>query len=165
MNQPEPLPVSLDDNSDAIAMRAALSILQMQRQQSLRDIRDLDKLKTAAAQDPDGFIEHLKATNLSNSTRDSVDVDYDETTEDESEEPETSSKFPRFPSAQNVVRAPPVEWRKYGIVGEPLEKMHEVQRIYPGWTDNGTSVPPTQEPHRIATPYKPFTDRLNDKKK
>lgn len=156
---PQALPVSLDDNSDAIAMRAALSILQMQRQQSLRDIRDLDKMKTAAIEDPEAFVEHLKASKLSTNPRQGVDVDCDDGSENEAQNNDPSEpQFPRFPTAQNVVRAPPVEWTKYGIVGEPLDKMHEAQRRYPGGSQNS-------QPHQIAGPYKPFSDRLNDAKK
>jgi hypothetical protein len=167
IEQPDPLPVSLDENPDAIAMRAALSILQMQRQQSLRDMRDLEKLKKAAIKDPEGFVEHLKASKLTAAARDGVDVDYgDDEEEDEDGEDEpaqearkSESQFPRFPGPQNVVRAPPVEWSKYGIVGEPLDQMHEYQRRHPGATTYNT------QPHQIAGPYKPFTDRLNDTKK
>lgn len=165
IDQPEALPVSLDDNPDAIAMRAALSILQMQRQQSLRDIRDLDKMKTAAIEDPEAFVEHLKASKLSNGPRQGVDVDYADQSEEEGENSEPSDpQFPRFPSAQNVVRAPPVEWTKYGIVGEPLDKMHEAQRRYPGLANTpGASQNP--QPHQIAGPYKPFSDRLTEARK
>lgn len=161
---PEALPVSLDENPDAIALRAALSILQMQRQQSMRDMRDLEKMKKAAIKDPDGFVEHLKANKLSAAAREGVDVDYEDDEDDDEDEkvPEaqsSESKFPRFPTPQNVVRAPPVEWSKYGIVGEPLDQMHEFQRRHPGATSLNS------QPHQIAGPYKPFTDRLNDTKK
>lgn len=161
IEQPEALPVSLDDNPDAIAMRAALSILQMQRQQSLRDIRDLDKMKTAAIEDPEAFVERLKAHELSAAPRQGVDVDYDDPEDEDADQAEP--RLPRFPDAQNVVRAPPVEWSKYGIVGEPLDQMHELQRRYPGSDLSRTSKPP--QPHQIAGPYKPFSDRLTDTKK
>ncbi|ETN43389.1 uncharacterized protein HMPREF1541_02548 [Cyphellophora europaea CBS 101466] len=170
---PEPLPVSLDENTDAIAMRAALSILQMQRQQSLRDIRRLDRMKAAAIQDPEGFVEHLNAQKLSAAPRQGVDVDYDDDDDDDDdasvedkEDTQTSdAKFPSFPTAQNVVRAPPIEWHKYGIVGEPLDRMHETQRKHPGWMDNGSTASRNLQPHNIAAPYKPFSDRLDDTKK
>ena len=64
IDEPEPLPLSLEDNADAIALRAAISILQLQRQQSLRDIKALDKMKAAALRDPETFLDDLKAGKL-----------------------------------------------------------------------------------------------------
>src|SRR5947207_218440 len=59
IDEPEPLPVSLEDNPDAIALRAAISILQLQRQQSLRDMKALEKMKAAALAEPEKFVEDL----------------------------------------------------------------------------------------------------------
>jgi hypothetical protein len=160
-------------------MRAALSILQMQRQQSLRDIRDLDKLKAAAMRDPEGFVSHLREGKLEARGRGGVEVDLDDeddeeegdgvegeevTTRDgESEgEGKAETRFSRFPGTQNIVRAPPVEWGKYGIVGEPLEQMHEFQRRYPGGNVQGGQQ---LQPHQVAGPYRPFTDRVVEGKK
>jgi hypothetical protein len=150
--------VSLDDNSDAIALRAALSILQIQRQQALQDMRDLDKMKKAAIEDPEQFVKDLEDGKLNRSSQGSVAVDD---AEDATEEEKTASRFGQFPSAQNVTRCPPVEWAKYHVVGEPLDRMHEVQQHYPGHNEDhhdGTNRP---EPHVIAAPYRPFVDRLD----
>jgi hypothetical protein len=161
IERPSAPPVNMDENPDAIAMRAALSILQMQRQQSLRDMRELDKMKAMAIKDPDGFVQHLRANQLTAAPRDGVDVDYDLDANDASEVTESAkSKFPKFPAPQNVVRTPPIEWSKYGIVGEPLDKLHEIQRQYPGWTPNASQQARKPKPHQIATPYKPLTDHL-----
>ncbi|KPI43613.1 uncharacterized protein AB675_6670 [Cyphellophora attinorum] len=145
IDTPEAPPVNLDENTDAIALRAALSILQLQRQQGLRDIRDLEKMKAAAIKDPDGFVEHLKASKNTTAQRDGVEVDVDDDEDsenDDSAEERSESKFPKFPAAQNVVRAPPIEWAKYGVVGAALGQ-------------------PPQDPHQIAAPYKHFVDRNN----
>lgn len=153
--EPESLPVSLDDNSDAIALRAALSILQIQRQQALQDMRDLDKMKKAAMEDPEQFVKDLEEGKLNRSSKSGVEVDD---VEDATEEEKSASRFGKFPSAQNVTRCPPVEWAKYHIVGEPLDRMHEVQQHYPGYSEDGPDRP---EAHTIAAPYRPFVDKLD----
>ena len=165
MAEPDPLPVSLDDNSDAIAMRAAISILQMQRQQSQKDIRHLEKLRNAATEDPATFVEELNAGKLTPQPHAGVDVDVDgDDSDSEDQLPHTSdtSKFGKFPAPQNVVRAPPIEWSKYHIVGEPLERMHEMQRQYPGHKDDVLDPVQKPQPHSIASPYKAFADKLDD---
>ena len=165
MPEPEAPSVSLDDNSDAIAMRAAISILQMQRQQSLKDIGDLEKLRKAAADDPEAFVNELNGGKLTAQPRTGVDVDEDEE-ESESEkaghEGEKEPRFGKFPAPQNVVRAPPVEWSKYHIVGEPLDRMHQIQRRYPGFKEEMLDAVQKPQPHTIASPYKAFADKLDD---
>jgi hypothetical protein len=54
-----------------------------------------------------------------------------------------------------------VNWEKYHIVGEPLDKLHEEQKKWPGQsepprTQSGARVPP----HTIAAPYSPFNDGI-----
>ncbi|KIX94618.1 uncharacterized protein Z520_09664 [Fonsecaea multimorphosa CBS 102226] len=157
---PEPLPVSLDDNPDAMALRATLSILQIQRQQALRDMQDLDKMKKAALEDPEQFIKDLQTGKLSRSPRSGVDVDGLEPVTAEDKETDTS-KFGHFPHAQNIVRTPPVEWAKYHIVGEPLDRIHKTQQQYPGATDEALESRDRPQPHTIAAPYRPFVDKLD----
>jgi hypothetical protein len=36
-------------------------------------------------------------------------------------------KWEKLPKPQNIVRCPPINWAKYGVVGESLDKMHEDQ--------------------------------------
>lgn len=74
-------------------------------------------------------------------------------------ESNTGKSFPRIPGPQSVVRMPPVNWDKYGVVGEPLESMHAQQRRWPGSTsslghDKGRE-------HTIAAPFSPFLDNLD----
>lgn len=163
MTEPDALPVSLDDNTDAIAMRAAISILQMQRQQSALDIRHLEKMRQAAAHDPEAFINDLQAGKLAPQPRAGIIVD-EKASDSDNEQPDEAkqSKFGKFPAPQNVVRAPPIEWSKYHIVGEPLDKMHEIQRRYPGFKEEMLDAVQKPQPHTIASPYKPFADKLDD---
>lgn len=168
--EPPPLPLSLDDNADAIAIKATLSLLQMQRQQSLKDIRDLDKLKDAALDDPRGFADELRAGKLKKPQAgevvfDDVEVedDKDEVHEVPNNKEETISRFSQLPNAQNIARCPPIEWSKYHIVGKPLEEIHETQKKYPGSTERDFASGRANE-HEMTAPYRPFIDKLDIKK-
>lgn len=160
IEDPNPLPLSLDENSDAIALRAALSILQIQRQQAVRDMRDLDRMKEAALKDPEQFVKDLEQGKLSHSSRTGIEQDDPGSTSAQPSHRDASN-FGSFPTAQDVVRAPPVEWAKYHIVGEPLDRLHEVQQHYPGFTENSRAGVDAAQPHEIAAPYRPFLDRLD----
>ena len=167
IDDPKPLPVSLDENPDAIALRAAISLLQLQKQQTLRDIRSLDKMKAVALDEPDAFVENLNAGNLQRPARQGmVDVDIDDYSEDEDVKPSTSDsdkKFGTLPTPQNIVRMPHVNWDKYHVVGESLEKLHEEQRRRPTATTNMSFDTSDRAPdHPIAAPYNPFTDEVSD---
>lgn len=163
--QPESVPFNLEDNPDAMAMSAAISILQMQKQQALKDMKDLNKMKQAAIDDPQAFVDDLAAGRLAPTPKTGIEVDDEPSDDDETgNQPRSDSKFGSFPAAQNVVRAPPVEWAKYHIVDEPFDRMHEVQRTYPGFKDEMLEAGQKPQPHTIASPYKPFTDELDDAK-
>lgn len=167
IDEPTPLPLSLDDNADAIALRATISLLQMQRQQSLKDIRDLDKLKDAALQDPRAFADDLRAGKLNKSppaangiTFDEVEYESDQATETRNE----TSKFGRLPQPQNIARCPPIEWSKYHIVGKPLDDMHELQKQYPGASASDLAKGLGRKEHELMAPYRPFKDKMQDRK-
>ncbi|KAK5070625.1 hypothetical protein LTS08_004378 [Lithohypha guttulata] len=159
IDEPSPLPLNLEDNADAIALKATISLLQMQRQQSLKDIRDLDKIKDAAVENP----RKLKKPQASEIVFD--DVEYEDSDEDEQADnkTDTTSKFGRLPNPQNVARCPPIEWSKYHILGKPLDDLHEAQKKYPGATGNEIVNKSARE-HEITAPYRPFKDKLDTKK-
>ncbi|RMZ86843.1 hypothetical protein DV736_g5933, partial [Chaetothyriales sp. CBS 134916] len=157
--------VDLDQSTDAIAMRAAISILQLQRQQAVKDMKDLEQLKRAAMDDPEAFVKDLNAGKLTPVPRVGIDVDDEASDEDQPNGSRSSdTKFGRLPAAQHVVRAPPIEWAKYHIVGEPLDRMHDLQRAYPSVPEDTLNSTQKLQPHSIASPYKPFTDKLDDSK-
>lgn len=167
IDEPEPLSLNLEDNSDAIALRAAISILQLQREQSLRDIRALDKMKAAALREPESFIDDLKAGKLSKSVPAGItnlDDSEDEMVEDpvgNDEVSSTKSNFGTFPTPQNIVRSPPINWDKYHVIGESLDKLHEQQRRRPG-SGEFSIEPGNQQPeHVVAAPYRAFLDKLD----
>lgn len=168
---PEPVPISESQNPDAIALRSSLSILQMQRQQALRDIRKLDELKQAAARDPETFSRELTSGRLKSATGDimhphpasddgeeTVDKHEKEEDAEDAEEEDNmqvdgvtghqsaqseAGKLGEIPTPQNVVRMPPINWAKYHIVGESLDELHEEQRRRPspGEPRRETSAP------------------------
>ncbi|KAJ5698754.1 hypothetical protein N7462_000759 [Penicillium macrosclerotiorum] len=166
--EPPPVPISESENPDAIALRSAISILQLQKQQSLRDIQTLDRLKEAAAADPEGFARELAAGRLRTEDRGAIiqfsDNDAMETEENAQEDQKhaegnqpSASKFGSIPSPQNVVRMPPINWAKYKVMGDSLDRMHEEQLRRP------SSGEPRREPaaeHVLASPYRPLVDHL-----
>jgi hypothetical protein len=194
--QPPSLPISESDNPDAIALRSAISLLQLQRDKSRRDLQALQELKHAAVADPHAFVRSLQ-DQRAQAARAHSDVltptlagltdtpaapldgrghghghhggQDDATTTGQRTDARKDSahvdakapctRFPAIPQPQNIVRCPPVEWAKYHIVGEPLDKMHEEQRKWPGSSEppriaNGMRAPP----HSVTAPYSPFKD-------
>lgn len=72
-------------------------------------------------------------------------------------EGENPPGFSRIPGPQNVVRMPHVNWEKYHVLSEPLDRMHEQQRKWPGSTAYGQD---RGREHAVAAPYSPFLDRV-----
>lgn len=177
---PPPVPVSESDNPDVIALRSAISILQLQKQQSLRDIHALDRMKRAAAADPERFARELAAGDLSAGERGFLDFNADEPEEEEEAEQEEGeneheddsmqedsrqgdgkqdpfSNLGKIPTPQNIVRMPPINWAKYQLVGEPLDKMHAEQLRRPSAGEPQHDRAPE---HVLASPYRPLVDKL-----
>jgi hypothetical protein len=172
IDEPDPLPISLEENSDAIALKAALSILQMQKQQSQRDIKQLDKMKAAANTEPEAFIDALRAGKLNKAPRQAViDVDDEDDEDGGHADGGTPSNFiagsnkldcdvGQFPNPQIVVRCPPINWAKYHVVGESLDKIHEEQRRRPEPGNPRRDEYGRPPEHVIAAPYRPLIDKL-----
>lgn len=154
IEEPRSEPVNLDENPDAIALRAAIEALQSQREKSLSDIKDLDRIKKGAKENPEGFLAKIRAGGLSTTER------GQKQNETESSAPKDSDLNP-FPIAQDIVRCPPIEWSKYHIVGEPLEQMHNHQRRRPGSIHDNENQTGDRV---ISAPYRPFSDPLNQAK-
>lgn len=173
--EPPPVPISESENPDAIALRSAISILQMQKQQGQRDLITLERMKQAAAADPEGFARELAAGRLRTEDRGAViqftddpddDDDDDEMkTEDDSKDgikqkgdKSPASRFGRIPPPQNIVRTPPINWAKYQVVGEPLDRMHaeQLRRPYSGEPRRETAPE-----YVLASPYRPLVDHLD----
>jgi hypothetical protein len=105
--------------------------------------------------------------------QDSFDTSMDGGLDDEEDsdgEPEESqqrpddAKFPPLPMPQNIFRCPPINWAKYHISGEPLDRMHEEQLRRPSPGDpeyNGSTNAARPQPYVLAAPYSPLTDQLS----
>lgn len=203
--QPAPALISEreNENPDAIALRSAISVLQMQKRQAEREIRTLDRMKRAAAEDPEGFVRELLRGSLESrggdlfhptapgheASEQQVKIEEEDEAEEEDGgsgdrmevdgverssgqqaqrrsaggEPETA-RFGAIPKPQNVVRMPHVNWAKYHIIGEPLDKLHEEQRKRPspGEPRRGMPVSPSRAPeHHVAAPYRPFAEKID----
>ena len=202
LDPPQSVPISESTNPDAIALRAAMSILQLQRQQALRDMQTLERQKEAAVANPEAFARDVASGKirargmrdilgpvgevpsglgavgstgegaLDEPMADHVDNggEMDESgDEDDKPAADTSSAFGEIPSAQNVVRMPPINWAKYHIVGESLDKLHAEQRARPvaGQPLRDEDLRPRQRApeHVIASPYDPWRDKLEAKEK
>ncbi|KAL1794957.1 hypothetical protein ACET3X_006773 [Alternaria dauci] len=180
--QPPSVAISETDNPDAIALRSAISLLQLQREKSKRDLKALEELKAAAVSDPQAFVKSLQeqraqashsyhdiltptlshladASSSHGQDTSSADMRKDSTHMDAKPDP---PKFPAIPQPQNIVRCPPINWEKYHIVGEPLDKIHEEQKKWPASaepprTKSGQRAPP----HSVTAPYSPFTDGIS----
>ncbi|PYH47977.1 uncharacterized protein BP01DRAFT_174088 [Aspergillus saccharolyticus JOP 1030-1] len=175
--EPAPVPISESDNPDAIALRSAISILQLQKQQSLRDIRTLDHMKRAAAADPEGFARELAAGNLTAKDKGGfIEFNHETASLGDNEDddgamemdPETTkgSAFGTIPPPQNVIRMPPINWAKYQIVGESLDKMHEEQQRRPSAGEPRRDDSAQRAPeYLLASPYRPLTDKLDSPSK
>ena len=179
--QPPPLiPFSESDNSDAIALRSAISILQIQKQQALRDLKTLERQKMAAVADPEAFAADVAAGKVKTASRGGLSVgpilekplkesagdSEDSAMESEADDGRPSQISPRFgpiPGPQNVVRTPPINWAKYHIVGESLDKLHDEQKARPIPGQPRKDGDPLRAPeHIIAAPYNPWSDKLTD---
>ena len=73
------------------------------------------------------------------------------------------SAYGPFPRPQNIVRCPPINWAKYHVVGEALDKLHEEQISHPTSGEPQKDIDLARSPkYMIAAPYRPWTDKLPD---
>jgi len=187
---PAPEPISLDENTDAIALRSAITILQMQARKAENDMRTLSRIKERALLSPEDFAMAVAkgevgtvGDGLLNPTPDNNDDDDDDENEDEDDngdrvenlpdvQPVTTQKkkWEKLPQPQQVVRAPPINWEKYAVVGESLDKLHEDQQKRPSEGKPQVIGPdgklryggdaPRKKYEGVAAPYTPGKDKV-----
>ncbi|KAL7629358.1 hypothetical protein AAE478_000878 [Parahypoxylon ruwenzoriense] len=58
---PPPEPINFDTNPDVLALKSAISILQLQRRKAEVDMATLDRVKAAALAEPEAFVRDLTA--------------------------------------------------------------------------------------------------------
>ncbi|KAI0164802.1 hypothetical protein GGR57DRAFT_450609 [Xylariaceae sp. FL1272] len=167
---PLPEPIDFESNPDVLALKSAISVLQMQKRKAERDMVTLSHIKTAALANPSSFIRDLTSNKLRvegerdpNSKEDSDNrSDSDSEAEpaaeakvkpllsDDIAAPSTSSisatttDWGAIPKPQNIVRCPPINWSQYAVVGESLDKLHNEQVMRPS---QGTPAVMTADGH------------------
>ena len=172
------LSLTESENSDAIALRSAISILQIQRQQTLRDLKTLEQQKKVALANPEAFIADVVAGKVKTSSTGIFSAGSDPESQDkepgigfaqspwysDEDDDRPQSKTPKsviIPGPQDIVRTPPINWAKYHIVGKSLDKLHGEQQARPNpgqpRRDEELIRPPE---HVIAAPYNPWNDKL-----
>jgi hypothetical protein len=150
-------PIDFDSNPDVLALKSAISILQMQRKKAERDMATLGRVKSAALAEPETFVRDLtrgrvgvegeglfargvkdeESDSSSNSDSDS-EGDYDGQPQPATSgnpnvkiDPDAKRSGPppwtSVPKPQNIVRCPPINWSQYAVVGESLDKLHNEQ--------------------------------------
>ncbi|KAI4153930.1 MAG: hypothetical protein LQ340_002003 [Diploschistes diacapsis] len=172
LDMPPPVPISESSNPDAIALRSALSILQIQRLRSIQDVQRLNRQKELALADPEAFTKALKAGQVRKAsqqgflgTHEDGESSGDDTQSNQpkkalsDESTALDQDFGRVPQAQNVVRCPPINWAKYHVAGDALDSLHEQERRQPTAAEPQQSESATG-PHVVAAPYSPWRDRL-----
>lgn len=190
VTEPATIPLNPSENPDVLALRSAISILQMQRQQALSDLKTLSRIKEAAVADPETFSHELKAGSLRKPSSDGIlNLDRPEalstsagqkqsrspfhTSEDASLSPQTNqmplndteSHFETFPHQQNIIRMPRINWDKYQVVGDSLDRIHaeQLRRPSEGHAPNeqisGQRMADARSPQQhVAAPYRPFAN-------
>lgn len=167
ISRPSPVPLDEAENIDALALKSAISVLQLQKQKNKNHLKTLQELREAAAQDPEFFAEQLMAGQLK---QESNPVDPLEATlegssgedherDQSAQDPSSPNHLPRFPNPQNIFRTPAINWAKYHVVGESLNRMHEDQLKRPLAGEPYKDQP---REHVIAAPYSPFQDKVKE---
>ncbi len=182
-----PEPIDFDSNPDVLALQSTISILQLQRQKALADMQKLKQAKEAALADPAAFMGDLQEGRIrkqpdllfggSSDSGDDDDADGkdDEAVAEKSKRGDEADRRPwrNLPQPQNIARMPPVNFNKYGIVGETLDKIHNEQLSRPPHgslaaiaTDGtfelktGQAAADGKEYLGPAAPYNPLKDKL-----
>ncbi|KAH6961441.1 hypothetical protein HG530_012711 [Fusarium avenaceum] len=149
---PAPQPIAFDSNPDVIALKSAISILQIQRQRATADIQALSRAKDEAVHNPEAFIRDLATGKINAPANDDSDSnDEDDNDNDNAEmggQSADAQKGPglgsfsqritteppawaNIPQPQNIVRCPPINWSQYAVVGDSLDKLHHEQVTRP----------------------------------
>lgn len=152
------MPVEMDD-PDAIALRAAMSVLELQRERCKADLKKLEQIKHHALADPEAFWEDLRTGCLRHEGGQTQLVSLDGWATSTAASKPLPSLFGTIPSPQNIVRCPPINWAKYHVVGEALDRLHAEQVRYP---EGGEPSHPGARAAEalVAAPYRPLADQM-----
>ncbi|OTA08712.1 hypothetical protein A9Z42_0004370 [Trichoderma parareesei] len=182
---PPPHPIEFDTNPDVIALRSAITVLQIQKNRATADIQTLSQIKNAAIEHPDEFVRDLvqgkvgqgtQAQAQSSSASASASSAGANNNNNEAQDREPPWIAHSIPKAQDVVRCPPINWSQYAVVGESLDKLHNEQVRRP---TQGTPATlgaggvyqfkggdgKQEEYPGVAAPYAPLKDKIERKTK
>ncbi|GJC92225.1 hypothetical protein ColKHC_01051 [Colletotrichum higginsianum] len=190
---PRPDPIDFDSNPDVLALKSAISILQMQSRKATADIQALSAAKNAAVENPTAFLADLGAGKV-HTQGDRLFPESDSDSDDGAEGKKAGQEagegsarqekaraqlqpWETLPKPQNVVRCPPINWSQYAVVGESLDKIHADQMARPSQGAPATLGPNgsyefkgdsggNQTPFiGVAAPYNPGKDKIDKKAK
>ncbi|GKT55041.1 hypothetical protein ColTof4_08098 [Colletotrichum tofieldiae] len=190
---PRPEPIDFESNPDVLALKSAISILQMQSKKAAADVQALNAAKNAAVENPSAFLADLGAGKV-HTQGDKLFPESDSDSDDETEGKKADQgageggaeqgkakaqpqPWESLPKPQNVVRCPPINWSQYAVVGESLDKIHADQIARPSQGAPATLGPNgtyefkgepggNQRPFiGVAAPYTPGKDRIDKKAK
>ncbi|RDA83573.1 hypothetical protein CP532_4760 [Ophiocordyceps camponoti-leonardi (nom. inval.)] len=157
---PPPEPIDFGTNPDVLALRSAISVLQVQKKRAAADIQTLSSARDAALDDADTFLRDLAAGNVNASN--AADVN-------------NANPWTSLPRPQEVVRCPPINWSQYAVVGDSLDKLHadEIRRpsqgvpatVGPDGSYEFKGEGPRETYPGVATPFAPGKDRIERKTK
>ncbi|GAB0135340.1 hypothetical protein EsDP_00003682 [Epichloe bromicola] len=174
---PPPEPIDFESNPDVIALKSAISVLQVQQSRATGDIQALNRVRGEALAEPEAFIKDLAAGKVKprddfvfeagDSDEDGEENDGKRFSQGQSDKPRAWSSLPK---PQDVVRCPPINWAQYAVVGESLDKLHAEQLSRPSQGNPAVfgssglydvNVDGKQETYNgVAAPYDPGRDAI-----
>ncbi|ORY60152.1 uncharacterized protein BCR38DRAFT_497774 [Pseudomassariella vexata] len=158
---PPPEPIEFETNPDVLALKSALSILQMQGMRAKRDMVTFKDARDAALEQPEAYLTHLLGEEARKqgarvADQPSNDSDRDSSSGDEEnsevdvkkgldgqvqsdpngmdvDQPSHTGPNPwaSLPTPQNIYRCPPINWGQYAVVGESLDRIHKEEIARP----------------------------------
>lgn len=179
--------MDFESNPDVIALKSAISVLQVQKRRATGDIQALNRVRGEALDDPEAFVKDLAAGKVkprddfvfgATDSDDDEDMDEDGSDGKRSSQQQDESKpreWSSLPKPQDVVRCPPINWAQYAVVGESLDKLHAEQVSQP--SQGSPAVFGSSGMYDIknegkqerytgpAAPYAPGKDRIDRKSK
>ena len=130
MLPPPPEPIDFESNPDVIALRSAISVLQVQRKRAAEDIQTLSKAMDQAVEEPEAFVKDLVAGRTQGQPSQAEGCDDGKGPSQKKPQSQTKA-WSSLPKPQDVVRSPPINWAQYAVVGDSLEKLHAEQVAQP----------------------------------
>ncbi|KAG9232162.1 hypothetical protein BJ875DRAFT_381347 [Amylocarpus encephaloides] len=182
ISQPAPEPIVFEENTDVIALKSTIAILQIQARKAAEDVRTLRDVKERALGDLEGFVGALARGELGKPDsavppRQGGDGDEDEDNDEDEGMEDAKGKgrrWPALPKPQDIVRCPPINWTQYAVVGDSLDKLHNEQVSRPsegmpqqvgadgqlGFGGEGAR----RVDVGVMAPYNPLRDKIEKKK-